>query len=184
MKMIHVLSAMLIHLLFLAGGAGVIAAVYLNDYWARAIQFVQANQQAAAAAGALAVLLELLYLLSFFRKKKQPESISFRSGKGRVTVSIQAVRDYIEKVENEFAAVLALKPALTVHHGKIDVLIDLRVSAGTQIPELCDLLQQRIRETVKENLGLQNVRHVQLNVREIVPAPPSSAFDEAAEAAV
>ena len=58
------------------------------------------------------------------------------------------------------------------------------VKTGTQIPEMTCLLQDRVREAVKEHVGLFDVKKVRVNIDEIVassqPVPkPGEDLDSA-----
>ena len=50
----------------------------------------------------------------------------------------------------------------------VDLLVELRVRAGPQIHEVCELVQQRVREAVTNGLGISEIRRVTVTVREIV----------------
>ncbi len=49
----------------------------------------------------------------------------------------------------------------------IDIIVDLRVKAGPQLHEVCEVLQRRVRETMANGLGISDVRRVEVNVKEI-----------------
>ncbi len=49
--------------------------------------------------------------------------------------------------------------------------------AGTKIPELSQILQQRVRESVRESLGLEEIRNITIKVQEIVGDPTKPATD-------
>ena len=120
----------------------------------------------------MVLLLIALYILTGIRRRKSEQSITFETEGGSVSISMKAIRDFLARVGDEFAAVLSLDPAIRVVSGSVEVDLNLRVKAGTQIPELCKMLQDRIRESIKDNLGLTDVRAVRINVREIVAPPP------------
>ena len=49
----------------------------------------------------------------------------------------------------------------------IDIVVDLRVKAGPQLHEVCEVLQRRVRETMSSGLGIADVRRVEVSVKEI-----------------
>jgi uncharacterized alkaline shock family protein YloU len=61
-----------------------------------------------------------------------------------------------------------MRPNVRPRRGGVDLLVDVRVKAGSQVHEVCELLQQRVRERVVEGLGISEVRRVEVNVRDIV----------------
>jgi uncharacterized alkaline shock family protein YloU len=50
----------------------------------------------------------------------------------------------------------------------VDVFVDVRIKAGPQIKEICEVLQQRVRDTMFSGLGITQVRYVEVNVLKIV----------------
>jgi len=70
--------------------------------------------------------------------------------------------------------VLTIHPVITVKGGGVIVRVDVRVKSGTHVPELCRMLQTRVRESIREQLGLDSVREVRVNVREIVGSPSNA----------
>jgi len=81
-------------------------------------------------------------------------------------------------LKNEFAAVVWQKSHLRVVRGALDVGLVLGVRDGTQIPELCKLMQARVRELLEEHLGTCDLHGVSVEVNEIrsrKPAPAGTA---------
>jgi len=79
----------------------------------------------------------------------------------------EEVQEYLNSLKSEFAAVLALKSHLRVVRGALDVGLVLGVRDGTQIPELCKLMQARVRELLEEHLGTCDLAGVSVEVTEI-----------------
>ena len=70
-------------------------------------------------------------------------------------------------LKTEFAAVVWLKSLLRVHRGALEVGLILGVRDGTRIPELCKLMQARVRELLAEHLGTCDLAGVSIEVNEI-----------------
>ena len=94
------------------------------------------------------------------------------------------IADFLGRVGDEFAAILSLEPIIRAAGGSVEVDLNLRVKAGTQIPELSRMLQDRIRETIKDNLGLTEVRAIRISVREIVTSAPAKKPEKKADETV
>ena len=121
--------------------------------------------------GAVAILLLLLLWLYCGRLANRPDDvIEFRGRGGRIRLSTASIRDFIENVVGEFAAVQSLFPRLSVRRGKLEVELEIRVIEGTRIPELCEVLQDSIRDGLNDRLGLTRVRGIQVAVKEILPS--------------
>jgi len=136
-------------------------------------------------AGALAVAFLLLYFLTglLARRARRHQVITFENEDGRVTVDTEAVRSYLAVLKDEFAAANWLKSSVAVRQGALAIRLDLGVKPGTQIPELCRLMQERVKEILREHLGTCDLAGIEMNVREINgarrPAAPAAPSDPA-----
>jgi len=128
--------------------------------------------------GAILILSVLLRWMGGMGKKKST-FIDFKSEDGSVGISTKAICDFIERVGKEFAAVRRIDSKLIEHKGALDIALNVTVVAGNKIPELSQVLQKRIRESVRESLGLDEIRNITLKVQEIVgePTPPEEEVD-------
>ena len=89
-----------------------------------------------------AVLMRWLGLLSRSREK----FVDYNSGKGTVGISTRAIRDFVERVGSDFAAVKGIESRLSPSRKGIDLSLKVKVQAGTRIPELSELMQQQLRK--------------------------------------
>ena len=127
-----------------------------------------------ASLGALmlfSVLMRWLGLLSRSREK----FVDYDSGKGSVGISTRAIRDFVERVGSDFAAVKGIESRLSPSRKGIDLSLKVKVQAGTRIPELSELMQQQIREQLQESLGLEKIGRIAIHVQEIVGEVTASA---------
>ncbi|MBU0677395.1 MAG: alkaline shock response membrane anchor protein AmaP [Verrucomicrobia bacterium] len=156
-----------------AGGYVIYSIVWEKARYAAALDYLAGNQLCVLETAIGYIILTLLFLMTAItRKPKREDTLTFKGEGGTVSINVKAVSDFIAKLGDEFAAVLGLKPDIRPRSGGgMDVDIDVKVRAGTQIPELCRLLQERVRESVHESLGISNVRSVRVNVRDIVGIP-------------
>ncbi|NCC50273.1 MAG: alkaline shock response membrane anchor protein AmaP [Spartobacteria bacterium] len=186
MRFLHGLFGLLMVVLMLALGAALVYGATIgaqNCYWLKAVDILQHDWIVTLGAGAAILLLVALYLVTFWRPRASPKQfISYDGRGGRVSICIKTIRDFIQTTTEEFSAVISMHPTLAFRGGSLDVELELRVAAGTQIPELCQMLQERVKERLHDELGLRDVRSVKVNVREIVGRPtdkPKSLTDAA-----
>ena len=118
----------------------------------------------------LGVLLILSVLFRWINRPgaKKSEFISFNSSAGSVDISVKAVRDFIARIGQEFSAVKNLESRIFQKKEEVDILLRVKVYAGNKIPALSERLQARVRESVRDSLGIENVRNVTVRVDEIV----------------
>ena len=167
MKTIHFLLGLALFAAIAAGGLALMAST-------RYPEFIQVAQGAVhglpgwmrVVAGAGMVAYLFAYLLTGLRWKKGT-FITFENENGTVSVSTAAVQDYLGILKSEFAAVVWLKSHLRAVRGALEVDLSLGVRDGTQIPELCKLMQTRVREVLEEHLGTCDLRGVSVEVNEI-----------------
>lgn len=168
MKVLHVLTGLLLFALLIALSGAVGYLALSAETWRQALARAGSERLLALSGGIVLFLLVLLFLLTGVPRRVSEQFVTFENENGSVSVSAQAIAGLIERVRDEFAAVIELKPAIRPVGGSIGVDLDVKVRGGTQIPELCRLLQERVRETIRENLGLADIRGVRIAVREIV----------------
>lgn len=168
MKLLNRLINLVVFMLLLAVGVALLGAVFSNQWWAVAVNLVeQAGRFQAASWGVASVCLAMLFALTGVKKKRKERILSFRNEEGRVSISTQAIAEYICKLSSEFPSIIRMQPRVEPRGKMIDVIVDLRVKAGPQLHEVCEVLQRRVRETMANGLGISDVRRVEINVREI-----------------
>ncbi len=153
--------------LFLAAAGG-------DDAWVQTMQCLMARRtQALYGTGAILVLVLLLAFV-IIQPQTRDEYLSFDGDGGTVSIRLKAMRDYLTGLRNEFAAVLDLKPRIQVVGDQLDIEVDLQIRGDSRIPELCAVLQERIRNGIEEQIGFTGVREVKLNIQDISGSPPSA----------
>ena len=168
MKFLHGLFALLLYVVLLAGGGYIVyVAMWGPSAWKELLELLGPERIAAAGAGSAIVLLLILYMLTMVKRRDKSQYLSFKSDGGAISISTSAVREFVRRVSDEFAAVLSLQPVIKSKGSSVEIELDVRVRGGTQIPELCRMLQERVRESLRENIGVTEVRAIKVNVREI-----------------
>ncbi len=174
-RFIHILVGLLLLLVLIGQGAGLVHMAYNPECWAACIDTLRDERGWGALAGIVILALVAVYLLTAIRRRPGADDyLSFRNNGATVSILLRAVNEFIAKIGNEFAAIVSMKPTVRPRGASIDVDLELRVKAGTQIPELCQLLETRVRDSVRENLGLSDIKRIRVNVRDIVGDAPST----------
>lgn len=175
-KILHALTGLLVVLLPLIWGG---LLIYGNAFNTEFRDFIFGAMQNAPILGVLLglglVLIFLTYLGTFGASRRPKlRTISFDSEDGAVSISVNAVCDFIRKLGDEFGAVISLDPKIRSEKDLISIDLDVKVQTGSRIPELSQMLQNRVRESVRDGLGIVEVREIKVHIREIVGAPPPS----------
>jgi hypothetical protein len=169
LKTLHYLIGAVLFLALLAGAVFVLSLAFQGaEAWTAALDEAKHYAMEAAFGALLLALLTVLFFLTSFRLPAKSQYIAYDIEGSSVSVNLKAVQEFLARLAGEFAAVEELTPALRAHHGAVDVQLDVKVRAGAQIPELCRMLQERARATLREKVGLSDVREVSVRVQEIV----------------
>jgi uncharacterized alkaline shock family protein YloU len=120
--------------------------------------------------GISAVFLVLLYWLTAIPVKEE-RFLTFETEGGAISISVKAINDFLAKLADEFAGIIRLRAdVLASRNGRVEVRLDVGVKAGTKIQQLSQVLQQRVRESMRDNLGIAEIHAVKVNVTSIVAA--------------
>ncbi|HOO21863.1 MAG TPA: hypothetical protein PK689_02605 [Kiritimatiellia bacterium] len=168
MKAIHFLLGLALYTVLAAAGLALMASVPYPACLQNALAWAR------GVPGWGRILLGmggLLYLFAFlltgvaWRRKRS--FVTFENEDGTVNISTEAVQEYLNGLKDEFAAVAWQKTKLRAQRGALAVGLVLGVKEGTRIPELCKLMQARVRELLQEHLGTCDLSGVSVEVNEI-----------------
>ena len=134
--------------------------------------WVKAHHVSVAGACGGVICLLLLYVLTGLNAPGKIQYLAYDNEGGAVSISLKAVEGFLARLSNYFAAVVSLQPRLRLIVNQVDVQLDIKVRAGAQIPELCKMLQEAARSTLKDKVGISDIREVRVRVGEIVVPQP------------
>ena len=174
-KLLHGLTGLVVIFLPLIwGGLLIYGNGFNNTFRDSLFVFFQDSPLSGIGVGMLLLLIGLIYLGTFGRPRPRVRTISFESESGAVSIDVKAVSDFIRKLGDEFGAIISMEPRVSSNKDMITIDLDVRIQTGTRIPELSQLVQERVRDSIRDGLGIVDVREVKVHVREIVGAPPPS----------
>ncbi len=161
--------------LLLLGGALIYGNTVNREFGAFISEFIATPLGSFVLGGIMIASVIMGWLTRFMGRKEK--FIDFQSDEGSVGISTKAIQDFIERVGKEFAAVKSIESRLFHNKGKVDIGINVKVLSGNKIPELTQVLQQRVRESVRESLGIEEIGSITVKVSEIVGEPAKHAGD-------
>ena len=174
MKTLHLLLGLVLFLVLMAVGLGVLSMAFQGEEaWRELIAQLDGRRVEAILACLGLVFVVLLFALAALRMPDQSQYLAYDIEGGTVSISLKAVENFLSRLAGEFAALDALEPTLKARKGVLDVQLDVKVKAGAQIPELCRMLQERARSTIREKVGINDVHEVRVRVQEITGTPVS-----------
>lgn len=168
MKTLHILLGLVLFLVLLAAGLGLLSMAFQGDEaWKQLLAELETRRVEAILACLGLVAVILLYGLTALRMPESSHYLAYDIEGGTVSISLKAIENFLARLADEFAAVDALEPSLRAQKGSVQVQLDVKVKAGAQIPELCRMLQDRARVTIREKVGISEVQEVRVRVQEI-----------------
>lgn len=181
---IHFLIGAVLFVLLLAVAMFLATSAFSTEHWNLLLDLMRARRLDVIYGAGAVVLLIALFMLTGVRKRKDESVITFQNEGGSVSISVRALQESLARLISEFAAVLDLRPKVCGTSDSLQVELDVKVRSGAQIPELCRLLQNRVKESIQGELGLMEVKAVKVNIREIVATPPEKTRSQAPDEAV
>jgi len=175
-RILHALTGLLIFLTPLVWGGLLIYGNGANtDFRDFLFDTMETSPFFGVIAGLVLILMVLTYLGTFGSSRPSKRFISFDSDNGSVSISVNAVRDFVRKIGDEFGAIISMDPQIRSEKNMISIDLNVKLQTGSRIPELSQMLQDRVRESIRDGLGIVEVREIKVKVQEIVGAPaPSS----------
>ncbi len=168
-RFVHIVTGLALLVLLLGLGVAMIHMAYYPDHWAQCLADWREERGWGLLAGLGVIALVLVHVVSGCVGRAHGEPyLSFQHNGTTVSILLRAVNEFIGKIGDEFAAIVSLKPCVHARGRSIDIDLELRIRAGTQIPELCQLLQERVRDSLQQNMGLTNIKHIRVQVKELV----------------
>jgi len=170
MEIVRRFVNVLVFIFLVATSVGVLAVpLRLNRNGDLLGKTLPGNRDGWIGTGTSIFVLALVFAVTHTTRRKREQFLVYEKEGGPVSISTQAIADYLAKLGSEFPAVVRMRPKVFTSGNDVDIIVDLKVKGGPQIHEACEMLQKRVRETLSTGLGINEVRHVEINVREIYP---------------
>jgi len=167
MRNVNRFLTLLMCALLIGGGLGLLVLVLRPADWQAACGGLAASRVGGMVAGLLLVALGVLLIVTEAPRRRRDRFLSFRNEGGAVNISTEAIAEYIAKLAPAFPSIVRMSPVVEPHRRKVDIVVDVRIKAGPQLHEICEVLQKRVRESMEGGLGIHDVRHVVVRVKEI-----------------
>ncbi len=171
MKIVHGLIGFAMSLAILALGWVLVANVtgLPNSCWHIFRPVLENSLAWQLALGVSLITLSILFWLSALPIGRHEQFLSFAGDGGTISIGVNAINTFLLKLKSEFAGIVKLHADVSAsRRGAIEVRLDMTVKTGTQIQQLSQALQQRVRDSMRESLGIADIADVKINVTDIV----------------
>ncbi|MFO7871569.1 MAG: alkaline shock response membrane anchor protein AmaP [Kiritimatiellia bacterium] len=166
-KLLHRLSGLALFAGLIGVSISILNSALNTETWTATMRAVQSGRVTALFLGVGLLCLTVLFLLTAIPAKKRGQFLSFDQEGGTVSISTGAIANYVAKLSDEFPSITRMRPEIITGRNSIDVVVNVRIKAGPDIHEICEALQQRVRQSITSGLGIADVRSVEVKVDEI-----------------
>ena len=168
MKLLHRAVFLVVFVLLTATGLGLIGLASSEANWQALDAILPGSRLVGGSIGVvLFCLASLLFLTGLQPRRGSGKVLSFSNDNGAVNISTDAIAEYISKLASEFPSIVRMVPHVIPHLRKVDILVEVRIKAGPQLHEICEVLQKRVRESMEKGLGISEVGQVIVRVDKI-----------------
>lgn len=169
MKKLHRLLTLFVYASAVTLGAGLLV-LSLHDWaWRSVLSDLASMRMFGILGGMVLFVFSILWMLCEGWSTGRNRFLAFRNEGGAVNISTTAISDYLAKLAPSFPSIVKMHAEVQPVRRKIDILVDIRIKAGPQLHEICEVLQKKVRESMETGLGIKDVRHVVVRVKEISP---------------
>lgn len=120
-----------------------------------------------AGVAAILFLAEVEFLILKIRKKKKNRYITFEQPSGRVSLSVQAIEDFIIKISKGFPEITGLVPKVTAFKNEININLKISLLSGHNVASFAEQIKKNIKSQIQNILGLEKVVKVQVSIVEV-----------------
>jgi len=167
-RTVHGIVSVLLVLLLLSACVMLMLKAAVPDHAWRQFVLDFAGDRVSAILVAFALsMVVVLFAYTGIPRKPRDRFLSFPREGGALTVNLRGVSSFITRLGNDFDGVTGLRAVITPRKGTMDVVLEVKIREGVQIHEVTDALTAKVRSSLMEMLGLQEVGDVSVVVKEI-----------------
>ena len=122
--------------------------------------------------GAIFIIVGIIAPYRIEKKLKKNRVVSFQNQDGEVSVSLSAIEEYIRKIAKGIPGIKDIKPRVDINKKGIDIITNLSMSAGANIPEVTERIQMEVRSKVQGMLGVEETININVNIDKITGSGP------------
>lgn len=169
MKWAHRLLGLLLGVLLTAAlFRTLLPALQGGEVWAEFLGGLEARRLTVVVWLLLSLLGLVAYVLTAMRITSGPKYLAYETQHGNISISLRALQDFLSHLKKEFPSVLSLTPHVSAQNEGLDVTLEIKVKAGSPIPEISRMLQERARLLIEQKIGIADIRNMEVKVEEIV----------------
>ncbi|HMP89965.1 MAG TPA: hypothetical protein PJ991_07180 [Kiritimatiellia bacterium] len=169
MKWAHRLLGLLLGVLFTGALLWILLPAFQGgDTWRAFIVEISQQRKWVIAYCLVGIFGLLGFILTGIVGTPRSRYLAYETQHGNISISLKALQDFLGHIKGEFPSIIALNPKVNAMDESLEVVMEVKVRAGTPIPEVSRMLQERARVLINEKIGVSEIRDIEVKVEEIV----------------
>lgn len=172
-RVIHVIKALLFGIVFLLG-LFFILEFFTFTNWKFVYRFIAdlkaANMERSflGLTGVILMLLPIVVFYGWFHRKKSKQSLLFINHRGSIRLSLAAISQFVDAQVLEHRHVDACRSKILKRSRGVFILVELDVYPLQNVQEISEEIQEKVRTSVEELLGIEEVIGVSVRISGII----------------
>lgn len=153
--------------LFIAVSLGLISLNVMTE----SLEYVYASTNVRLTIGITGILLIFISILVtqlVMGKIQREKTIAFENPDGQVTISLNAVEDFIRRAMKQLPEVKELRPNVRANKKGVLIINKVTLFSDVHIPEVTEKIQSIVKTRVQEMLGIDEPINIKVHVVKIV----------------
>ncbi len=101
-------------------------------------------------------------------KMQREKTIAFATPDGQVTVSLEAIGNYIRRITKHIQSIKEIKPDVIADKKGLQIFARVVLFEETNIPEVSEEIQRVVRKKIQEMLGIEEPIRTRVHIVKIV----------------
>lgn len=123
------------------------------------------------------ILLLPLYLIHYYRRTNQG-IVPFKSQGGNIEIAPQTLRGVMQNAANSVEGVEKAACRHFLRRRNLGVSVSIHLRANHRLRDVDNLIKKRIRATLLDQFGMENVEPINIRVSRIIGDPMATIIDE------
>jgi uncharacterized alkaline shock family protein YloU len=154
---------------------GLVLSFFFLSIWANekiletTVSLLRENTFAVGITGMVIVILGIFWLVNWIDFFYRTKAVAFDNPGGKIKVSLKAVEDYITSmITSQVAGIKSLKVRTSISSKGLETIINIKLFAGSNIPEICSNIQEVTKSYLQDAVGIERISNIEVFVTKII----------------
>ncbi len=122
--------------------------------------------------GLLVIVYSLFAVQLALGNIQREKTIAFENPSGRVTISLNAIEDFIKRISAHLSEIKELRASVTANKKGVHVISRVIIYSDANIPEATEKMQGILKNKIQEMLGIEEPINIKVHIAKIVARNP------------